>query len=540
MARMGRLTLKNLRVPESDPLWAHFQYKSSTRTLVNNSQSSASSLEGGARPSSSSNPSAEDILRTSTSDAPKRGVSSREIKEKKVKRKSDPKAEIHMKDESRRASIRPPESGSESRRLSDSTKEVLPARRQPLDASRPTKLPVRQDVEKESSHIADGPEKTAYQELKRAHRQSELRASDSEKGLQKERTKAKERAPRKDSQDDGHVDSKSKYTSKRKTTEDIDSIDNAIRRAIEEDEDPSSKLSSKRKVKEDSDYVEPKPLKRRATEDIVIDSRGTSSKRKPRDDDEYVGPKSTVSKRKQVETDDDYYEPFRQKKQKNNRDSLSSTISSRDERQKEPALSKKQIVDSRPENRGVPRDKARKVSPPSPQRNSTTDHHHPSQSASPLVSGSNSSKQTKLRRKSPVYTSSDDEKEPPLNKRVPVKTCVVPPVDNAVIKVPSITRNKSLQPVSSDYASLRARYNMKYVEYLSVMQQLMVQRGKLDSMLKSAEMDNSGSITDSEGDVELLSFEELESLTVDYKTLHGELEGIKRIFDAKGESGAYI
>ncbi len=546
MARRGRLTLKNLRVPESDPLWAHFQFKSSTTAAVVNIQPSASSES--VRPSSSSNPSAEDKLRgSSTSEAPKRGVSSREIKEKKkMKPKSDPKVEIQMKDESQRASVRPPpESVNESRRSCDSAKEVPPARRQPPASSiRPSKPPVRQDVDKESVHpkaSAGRAEKSTSQELKKARLESDIRASDSEKGSRRERTKTKERALRKGSQNDEVMDSKSKSTSKRKRIEDMDPVENAIRRAIEDDEYPSSKPSSKRKAKEDLDYIESKPLKGRATEDIVIDSRVTSSKRKPKDDN---GPKSTVSKRKQVEADGDYYEPARQKKLKSNRDSLSSTVSSWDERQrKEYALPKKPIVDSHPDDRGTSRDNAvqsaltkiGKTSPPPALKRSATadpDHRHSSKSDSPMT-GSNGGKQTKSRRKSPVFTSSEDEKEEaPLNKQVPVKSSVVPPVDNA-IEAHSMKRNKPPQLLSSDHASLRSRYNTKYVEYLSVMQQLVVQKGKLDGMLKSVDLDSSGTITDSEGDVELLSFEDLESLTVDYNRLHDELEGIKKLFDDK-------
>lgn len=539
MARKGRLTLKNLRVPESDPLWAYFQFKSSTIAAAVNTQPSASSSQS-VRPSSSS--AAEDKLQGGTSEAPKRGVSSREIKEKKkVKPKSDPKVEIQMKDESQRASVRPPpEIVNESRRPSDSAREVPPTRRQPAaSSSRPSKPPVRQVVDKESVHpkaSAGRAEKSASQESRKA-----VEASDSEKGPRGERNKNKERAPRKGSQEDEVMDSKSKSTLKRKRIEIMDPVENAIRRAIEDDEYPSSRLSSKRKAKEDSDYIESKPLKRRPTEDGVIDSRVTSSKRKSKEDDRYEGLKSTVSKRKEVEADGDYYEPPRQKKLKGN----PSTVSSRDERQrKEYALPKKPIVESHPNERGTSEDntlrpastKIGKTSPPPALKRSATadpDHRHSSKSDSPMTAGSNGGRQTKSRRKSPVFTSSEDEKEEaPLNKQAPVQDSVVPPVDNAS-EANSMKRNKPPQTLSSNRVSLRSRYNTKYVEYLSVMQRLVVQRGKLDSMLKSTDLDSSGTITDSEGDVELLSFEELESLTMGYKKLHDELEGIKQLFDDK-------
>ncbi|CAK5281462.1 unnamed protein product [Mycena citricolor] len=70
MARTARLVLSNLQIPETDPLWTHVNYRPEESALVGKS--------GG-----------------------KRGISGKELKEKKKKPKPDPKAEIAMRDGSR-------------------------------------------------------------------------------------------------------------------------------------------------------------------------------------------------------------------------------------------------------------------------------------------------------------------------------------------------------------------------------------------------------------------------------------------------------
>jgi RNA polymerase II elongation factor ELL len=62
---------------------------------------------------------------------------------------------------------------------------------------------------------------------------------------------------------------------------------------------------------------------------------------------------------------------------------------------------------------------------------------------------------------------------------------------------------------------------------------LVAQKGKIDSMLKSRDFGSAGSITDSDGDVELMDFEALTRLSSEYKVLEEELETIRNIFSSQ-------
>nr|GAT57630.1 predicted protein [Mycena chlorophos] len=77
LARTARLVFGNLNIPSSDPVWQHVEYRKTGE--------SAGLL-------ASAGPSRSDA-------APKRGVSSKEVKEKKLKPKADPKAEIMVRDQ---------------------------------------------------------------------------------------------------------------------------------------------------------------------------------------------------------------------------------------------------------------------------------------------------------------------------------------------------------------------------------------------------------------------------------------------------------
>lgn len=145
----------------------------------------------------------------------------------------------------------------------------------------------------------------------------------------------------------------------------------------------------------------------------------------------------------------------------------------------------------------------------------------------------------KTRRRSPVYTSSEDERLVRSPKRaVSVGPLPTPPMTThrASPSVPaahSQTRSHShtheSRPLPTDHANLRVRYSTSYLEYLSKFQTLVAQKGKIDSMLKS-DIVSAGSITDSDGDIELMDPEELARLSSEYKVLEGELATIRNIF----------
>ena len=519
MARTGRLTLKNLRIPESDPLWAHFHYKKPTVAFAGSSTSSSDGHR-----SSTSNAPNEDKQRQSATDAPKRGVSSRELKEKKKKPKVNPKAEIQMKDESQRALKRPTADGvAEGRRTTvDAPQESSSLRSQPPPSTRQAKPPLRRDLEKEpSSSLASQSkpstshnEKLKPQEIKRL-RDGDLISSDIEKG----RVKVKERIPKKEPQDDVSVNPKPKLM-KRKAVEDAVN-DKPIRKSLDEDY-PNSSGSLKRKARDDPEGINPKPQKRLAVPEDAYAQK--PPKLKTREDDEHTSSKPKVSSKRKAEIDDDDYEPVRQKKPRPDRDSISSTLSSsRDDKQrKEYGANKKSSAASRMEDLIVRTEKTaqsisslkiRKASPSLAKSNPVLPGKETDQRRSSSHSGS-TRKHTKLRRKSPIYTSTEDEKEEPA-KNLPTL-----PVNDPT------TAPKTQKPLPED-DDLRARYNTTYVEYLSVMQKLLVQKGRLESFLKRDDF------SDSEGDSELLPPEELEVLTSNHKRLCNELQAIRDTFGCR-------
>lgn len=454
-----------------------------------------------------------------------------------MKPKVDPRAEIQMKDESQRALKRPPaDTISEGRRTTvDASRDN---RTQPPSTSRQTKPPMRREIEKGPSSSlpkasTSHSEKPKPQEIKKL-RESDVQGSDSEKG----RVKVKERLPRKESQDDVSFDSKLKLA-KKKVAEEA-SEDRPIRKLLDEDHS-NSRGSLKRKARDDPESVNPKNQKRRAVEEEGSSNVRKHTKPKTRDDDEYTSSKSRASsKRKPEQVDDGDYEPVRQKKLKLDRDSISSTLStSRDERQrKEYVATKKPGMEARTEDARMEKvaqssstSKIRKVSPPPPNKsNLTPNGRKTEQRRSLTLSGTSSNKLTKPRRKSPIYTSTEDEKE-----EVFTQPSVIPVTTKATTT--SKAQNYSPHPLPSD-DNLRARYNATYLEHLMVMQKLLVQKGRLESLLKNGDVDSSGTISDSEGDVELLPPEELEALSANHKRLLNELQAIQEAFSRrrKGET----
>jgi RNA polymerase II elongation factor ELL len=102
MARNARMAFKTLRIPESDPAWDNVTYRSTTNTTpTSNSAAGVSSSKGSTVNATPGGPSSSSKLEA------KRGVMSKDIKEKKAKVKAEAqkqKTEVHMKDEGAKAS----------------------------------------------------------------------------------------------------------------------------------------------------------------------------------------------------------------------------------------------------------------------------------------------------------------------------------------------------------------------------------------------------------------------------------------------------
>ncbi|KAJ7072404.1 hypothetical protein C8F01DRAFT_1103876 [Mycena amicta] len=388
LARTARLTFGNLNIPETDPVWAHVVYRKTGESLL--------------VPASSS---------VSKADPRKRGVSSKEAKEKKMKPKADPKAEIMMRDESKPvagpsgAEERPRKGPGSGFRISKPSDGEGSTRSKPGD-------PRREPAPMPSAKLAE------------------------EKKLAAPRIKKRE--------PDG--DSDVKESLKRKKPQDIESAD-------------VSSAPKRRKM-------DPSPA-----------SRDLSLPKKP----EVAAPA---------------------------RPSKSDAS---------PASSARPAHKSKSEGAALP-----------PARSSLSARPTPGSHSSKTGSHRSSAANLKRReRRSPIYTSSEDEGEVSSRKEAPLPT---PPSTTSHHLSTRLRPQPTSRPPHTDRDSLRATYKATYRKYLSSYQQLFAQQSKLESLLGDGR-----SLSDSEGDVEVLSPEETMKLKADYKRWEKELVNIRSIFE-RGES----
>ncbi|KAH8119072.1 hypothetical protein DFH11DRAFT_1562832 [Phellopilus nigrolimitatus] len=140
------------------------------------------------------------------------------------------------------------------------------------------------------------------------------------------------------------------------------------------------------------------------------------------------------------------------------------------------------------------------------------------------------------KRRSPIYTSSSDDDEEVKPKRTKVTT-KAPPVPSQAHPPKHSTptahaprpRVSQPLPATTKHESLRSRYSNTYSEYLLAFSKLVAQKNKLSAMLQRGSSSGSG---DSDGDVDMLSIEELEELSARHQRLHNELETIKQNYMA--------
>jgi len=83
------------------------------------------------------------------------------------------------------------------------------------------------------------------------------------------------------------------------------------------------------------------------------------------------------------------------------------------------------------------------------------------------------------------------------------------------------------KPLPTDRHSLRKKYNATYLKYLASYQQLFAQQSKLESLLNARD---GSTVSDSDGDVEVLSAEDTMKLKADHKRYEKELENIRAMF----------
>jgi len=476
MARAARFAFKSLGIPESDPTWNHIRYRSTATNFTTNVPSTSSSGSAMASMSEKQN----------KTDGPKRGASSRDAKEKKAKPKLD--SEIMMKDESLKASksqsnVKAGGSTHPSGGKSSTANEALIAasRKLPGSGFKSSTGPSLPASPKSSNPrpAVGGTAKKATAEAKpvvgvsaqkiKAIRDEAI-APDTDRERRRERGLERSMVYRKDVEEGEHSE---------------DSIP----------------LKRKKISRDHKDHAGAAFQKRRKTESGVLPA---------------------VSN---VDGKDGHSRPFNLEKP----------------RQKVTQKESSPLPPSIPKMRKYSSPMAPKAATRSPEKVPTASSkpQAPAYTASSKPSKSNTG--AKPRRRSPIYTSSEDEATDtrPSRSAAPPKPLPTSSTSNshsysssthpASSTAHSRPRAVAPRPLPSDHASLRTRYNASYLEYLGTFQKLCAQKGKIDSLLKNNEL-STGSITDSDGDVELMDQEELASLAAEHRKLRDELETIQHIF----------
>ncbi|KAF7376061.1 hypothetical protein MSAN_00020900 [Mycena sanguinolenta] len=467
VARTARVTFSNLHIPESDPVWAHVHFRQ-------NVESSMLTLGPGSSKASPAERAA------GKSDVPKRGVSSKEAKERKIKPKPDPKAEISMRDESRPAP-----------RLSNTTatkdKEIdeLPGP-SAVKAAVPRKVPGSGfRISKGPSPDSQTPPASAVPASGQAPR---TRPVDARTNREPPRPSlpAKPAPPI-----PPPVQEKKPAQARIKKIKDVGQMKDAgpavESRERERGEIPEKEPLKRKKVPQDadeSDALVGSVAKRRKTDGIVSTStsrdRDLSLPRKPETSSSASRSLPPKTKREPSPL------PPARPQQKVKTSSDSSLPPSRSSLSSRPAAGSSHVH---------------------------AESHSNSKSSS--QSHRSSSSLTKRReRRSPIYTSSEDEAGT-RGEPMPLPT---PPAATAhpSNRVRSSQSSNANRPLPTDRIGLRKRYNATYLKYLASYQQLYAQQTRLEKE-----------------DVEVLSPEDTMKLKADHKRYEKELESIRAIFTAK-------
>ncbi|KAJ7680228.1 hypothetical protein DFH06DRAFT_1162312 [Mycena polygramma] len=473
VARTARLTFSNLKIPETDPVWAHVAYRKNAEssTMASGSASSKASA---------------------AKDAPKRGVSSKEAKEKKMKSKPDPKTEVLMRDESRPAP-RPSNASAttKGKEAEDgpgpSTVRSTTSRKVPGSGFRISKNP------SPDSQTPATPPVPVSTQVPRG-RPVDVRMKDREPPRASLPAKPAPPIP-------PPVQEKKPGPPRIKKIKDAGQ---AVEKERERGEVAGKETLKRKKPSHDvgdSDTVSSSVPKRRRTDGVVPASV-------PRD----------LSLPKKPEMSSSLPSSSRSLPSKTNK--------------REPSPPTRQQQKSKSEASTLP-PPPRSSMPARPSMNSSSSNHAHSESSSKASSQAHRSSASSLskrrERRSPIYTSSEDEGEirpSPRHEPTPLPT---PPAttahpSNRSRGHQSATTNR---PLPKDRNGLRGRYNAAYLKYLASYQQLFAQQSKLESLLNGRD---ESTISDSDGDVEVLSAEDTMKLKAEHKRWERELEIIRGMF----------
>ncbi|KAF8993692.1 hypothetical protein BDQ17DRAFT_1431544 [Cyathus striatus] len=496
MARAARTALKGLGIPESDPVWSYSHPRNLSGAALGSQQTATSLATNSTRSSIAS-------------EVPKRGITSKDVREKRTRVKSNPKAEIMMRDEGARAI--------QSNQVKSKVKELgeVSGDRSALSSTSVKIAPLR----KPGSGF-----RTAKMEA------NEISTSSSS-------SKTIDTRAHKDP--DTHVYSKPIASSS--------TSNNPERRA-----NPVTNMQKIKKFRdEDYSYSMDSDKERRRDRDWGRERTKNQSRHQEKEEGEHSDEDSLPIKRKKAQNEDNSKLNI-QKRRKMDTSLAPSNISlsnTKNSKIRDTALPK------RPETAQQLKSKPSKEHSPLPPLPKIRKDPSPASRPIPTVAGkispvstSSSSTQTlvnraessasikghKVRRKSPIYTSSEDEGEilssRSARREVQNSINAVSPERPSVNGPHSLYVNstsRTLRPLPTDRAGLRARYRATYGAYLKAYQRMVDQRSKLDSMLESSA---TGSMTDSEGDVELLDTDALMRLANEHKKLRDELENIEQAF----------
>ncbi|KAG6816963.1 hypothetical protein H0H87_001277 [Tephrocybe sp. NHM501043] len=524
LQRTGRLELQRLGYKDTDPEWAPFTFKA-----TDSSSSSTTPVPSRAV--------AVDAQRGKPDGPPKAGLmSSKEAK--KPKPQSDPNAEIRMKDESAKAVPRP----------SGKMKEATSSN--PAAPTTTRKLPGSGFIAGKASTPTNSPS------IDTPPRDSTPRGKIAEKDTQPRPTLPHKGPPQ------VPASQKEKASSSTATTQRIKKVresDAGYGSEIERDKATRPKPVIKQEWGSERRASDVPTLKRRPRNEYDSDASAAPPKKRRTENGAAVSTSSSKDARRDLslpkkpdvppplQRQKMYKEPspippppppppVRQKMRKESSPLPQLPPQPQPTRQKAykepsplpppiplPKINKKANVSSRPSTSL----NDSKMSP----------HESTSSTQSPRDSRARgeSKVSVKRRRGSPIYTSSSDEEGEARNVRArgesPKAPFPAPPAANGNGR--SATQSRSARaheskPLPTDHASLRVRYNTTYAECLVALTTLMAQKSRIDSLLRNGDR---GSVTDSEGDAELMNPEELEKLSRSYARMHEELETIRQRFD---------
>ncbi|KDR75949.1 hypothetical protein GALMADRAFT_517944 [Galerina marginata CBS 339.88] len=468
MARSVRTALHKLGISNDDPLWRH-----AVHGAASSNPQSVPSIDHAKTHTSPSGP-MDETFRARKQEIAKRGVTSnRETKERKTKPKT---GEIMMKDESLRAVPRTvsqedkPNRAFESRRIPETSfNDVGLGRREPPRVSTVTKPQISNDRSHSSSNTNN----------KAPH----IRHLDKDVASPARRVKT---LPIQDEKNIASTSSLQKVKKNRPENEVVVTDLEGERRRVR---DP------KGTVDEGREEFAPFVSKRKATDHGKAGSRDMTPPAKRRKSEHLP-----VTSSKEGRTRDDRV-----------KDILSSRKSYPD-----PNLPEK----PQPSASSSLRPKKKHESPPPLIRHtiSNTNERMPESSSRSHGSGIVGSQTSK----------SNASAAPSRTRQQPQTGGSLPnPAGNEQGAFHSRNNNPT-RTLPTDHAALRARYNTSYLEYLAKFQRLVVQRGKIDHLLKNNDI--ASTMTDSEGDCEILDAEELAQLAADHRKLQGELETIQQMF----------